>query len=159
MPTRTQNVSHVLIKAVSCGRGQKMPRNMCWPNLAHANGHSNSISTCMYHNMCWPNPTHAREDSQCKQCFDQTHHIPARTQYASKHVLIKPIPCQRGHKIYLNMCWPNNSNVARTQHVSQQTDSMPARTQNISQLVLTKCIPCQLRNKKYLKMCYPNPSR
>ena len=78
----------------------------------------------MYLNMCWTN-----------------HPMTARTQNASQHVLTKPIPCQRGHKMYLNCI--------------DQTTPM---AQNVSQYVLTKPLQYQRWLKMYFKMCRPNAS-
>jgi hypothetical protein len=67
-------------------------------------------------------PSNASENTKCfSTCVDQTQPMPAstqnvsehvltistmptRTQNVSEHVLNKPIPFQRGHKMYLNMC-------------------------------------------------------
>ena len=80
--------------------------------------------------------------------------MPVRTHNASQHVLKKPLICQRGHKIYLNMCWPNTRKLARTEihrlmcwpnpsHASEDTKyisrcvdytpSMPEGTQHVFQ--------------------------
>jgi hypothetical protein len=63
-------------------------------NSSHANEDTKCISTCfdqqqgnkMTPNMCCPHPT-----------------MPLRTQNAFQHVLTKPHPCQRGHKMNLNL--------------------------------------------------------
>ena len=113
------------------------------------------------------NPSNASEDS-----VDQTSR--ARwTKYASQHVLSKPIPSQRGHKMSLNMCWPNTPMPEITHNVSQldlnkplhafedtkcittcvdQTPHIPARTQNACQHVLTKFIQCKRRHKKHVNV-------
>ena len=113
--------------------------------------------------MCRPNPSHASEDIKYISTFvDQTHPMPARTQNASQHVLTKPLPWERGHKMYLNLSWPNPSYASEdTKCIStcvDQTLPMSARTQNVSQLVLTKHFSCQQRNKMYLNFWWPNPS-
>ena len=35
--------------------------------------------------------------------------MPVSTQNISQLMLTKPLPCQRGHKIYLTLCWQNIS--------------------------------------------------
>jgi hypothetical protein len=60
----------------------------------------------MHLNVCWPNTSHAREASPI---VDQTHLMPAGTQYVFQLVLIKPILCQGINQMHLNMCWPNPS--------------------------------------------------
>ena len=122
---RTQNVSQVVLtKHHSCQPGPKMHLNLCWPDASHASEDPKCISTCV----------------------DQTPPMTARTQNASQHVLTKRLPCQRGNKTYLNMCWPNLSNDSEdTKYISScvdQTPLMPARSQNVSQHLLTKILPC-----------------
>ena len=65
-----------------------------------------------------------------------------RSENVSQHVLSKPIPCQRGHKMYLNLCG--------------QTPPMPARTQNVSQTVLRKRLSFQQERKRRLNFCWQN---
>ena len=128
MPARTQNVSQlVLNKAVPCQRGDRVYLNLCWP-ISRQRGHK------MYLNLCWPNITHASEDPKCiSTCVDQIPPMPARTQNASQHVLTKPLQCQRGHKMHLNMCWPKLSHVSEdTKYIStcvDQTYQKSARLQ------------------------------
>ena len=82
----------------------------------------------------------------------------ARKENASRHVMTKPLPCQRGHKMYLNKCWPNPSNVSEDSTYVGQTHPMPARTLHVSQQVMTKHFSFQQRHKMYLNKCWPNPS-
>ena len=118
-------------------------------------------------------------------CVDHFRVMPTRTQNASQLVLTKPIPCQRGHKMHLNMCRPCQPGNKMNLNMCWPNADMPARTQNISQLVLTKPTPCkgghkmylkrarkqsvsqpvltkpflfQRRHKIYLNLCWPNPS-
>ena len=76
MPVRTQNVSqHLLTKPNPCQRGRKMKLNMCWPIT-----------------------THASEDAKCISTrIDQRNPMAANSEYASQHVMTKPIPFQREH--------------------------------------------------------------
>ena len=141
MSARTQNVS-----------------NICWPNPSsehtkcistyvdqtslmlawtlNASQHVlNKPRPCqpkhkMYLNLCWSVPSHAYKEIKCKSTYvDQTYPMQERTQYVSQLVLTKHLPCQWGHKMFLNLCWPNPSHAARTQ--------------NLFQHVLTKPQPCQ----------------
>ena len=58
----------------------------------------NFISTCV--NQYTP---HASEEKKLiSKCVDPTHPIPTRTQNVSRVLMNKPLPCQRGQKIYLN---------------------------------------------------------
>ena len=85
MPARTKNSSqHVLNNSLICQRGHKLNLNMCWTNPANTNKGTKCISP-------W---------------FDKNPQMPARTQNSSQHVLNKTLKCQRGHKMYLNLCWP-----------------------------------------------------
>ena len=148
---------HVLSIHIPCQRGHKMYLNMCWPKPSLTRENRKCISTCVEktppmaagekinHNLCWPNPSHACEYQKCIPTSDvQTHLMPVRTEKLSQNVLSKQIPCQRGHKIYLNMCRPNPSNASEntkcTSTCDEHTHHMPARAQNASQLVLTKPI-------------------
>ena len=96
----------------------------------------------------------------------------------------KPITCQRGHKMHLNLCFQNSINehakcistcdeeskhvLAIQSHASTdrksiatcvgQTKPIPASTQNVSQLVLNKSIPSQLAHKMHLNSCWSNTS-
>ena len=130
MPSRTQNISQiVLTKPIPCQQGHKMYLNLCWTNHPHVSENRKYISTCvdqtypmpaqhlcwtkcqwrhkMYLNLCWPNNSDASEDTKCNStCVNQTPSIPARTQNVSQLVLTKHFPCQRGHKMHLNMCRP-----------------------------------------------------
>ena len=68
--------------------------------------------------------------------------------------LSKPLPCQRGHKIYLNTWLPKISHANKdTKFIITCVDltvTMLTRTQSSSQYVLTIPIPCQRRHKKYI---------
>ena len=113
MPARTQNASrHVLTKLIQCQRGQSQYLNMSRPNITHSSLDTKCISTCV----------------------DQTNPIPDRTEKASQHVLTKPIPCQLGHKIYLNLCWQRGQKM-------------------LQNLCWTKPITWQLGPKIYLNKC------
>ena len=103
----------------------------CWPNTSHAVNDTKCIwasvfqiynikclSTCVdqtppmptrHLNMRWPKPACASQ-----LVFTQSHSMLARTQNALQHVLTKPLICQREHKMYLNSCSLNPSNVSET---------------------------------------------
>ena len=96
----------------------------------------------MHLNMSCPYTSHASEGTKCiSTCIEQTPPLPVRTQNAPQHVLNKPILCQRGIKMHLNMCCPNPSLANEdTKCISKCLDHnafVPARTENISQRVLT----------------------
>ena len=94
MPARTENASqHVLTKCLPYQRRHKMHLSLCWPNPSHASEYTKFTLTCV----------------------DKNNPIQTRTHYESQHVLTKHIPCQRVHKIYLYMWWPNPS------HASEDT--------------------------------------
>ena len=88
MSAKTQNVSRfILTKFLPCHQWHKIYLNVCWPNSSHASEDTKCISTCVH----------------------QSPEMPVRTQHVFQDVLTKPIPCQSGHKIYLNMSWSNPS--------------------------------------------------
>ena len=73
------------------------------------------------------------------------------TQNTSQHVLTKRLPWQRGHKMYVNFTWPNQSHANDdTNCISSsvdQTTPMPAMTQSESLHVMAKPISCQRGQK------------
>ena len=103
--------------------------------------------------------------------------MPDWTQNVSRHVLTKPIECQRGLNMYLNMCWTNLSHniedtecllkcvdptlpmPARTQNAKcvEQTSPMPVRNQHIPQHVRTKTSLAQRDQKIVSQYLRPNP--
>ena len=95
-------------------------------------------------------------------CVDQIHLMFAITQNSSQLALIKPLSCQRGHKMHHNFCWTNPSYAREdTNFVStcvDQTYPMPASTQNVSQHELNKAIPSHWGHNMYRNICLPNPS-
>jgi hypothetical protein len=112
-------------------------------------------------------------------CVQQTHPMPTRTQVTSQLVLTNPIPCQLGHKMYINLYLLNHSNTSELTkctstsfeespplnrghkiylNLLDQNTPMPGRNQNVSQYMLTKPLPCQRGHKIYFTMCRPIPS-
>jgi len=149
----------LLTQAIPFQREQKMHLNLCCQNIFHASKDMVCISTCvaqpiacqreykMHLNFCWPNPTHVGEDTKfISTCVEKAHPLPARTQNVSQHVLTKPVLCQRGHKVHLNMCWSYVSNASnekkRISSFVDQTQSMQAKKWNKSQQALNKPISC-----------------
>ena len=63
------------------------------------------------------------------------------TQNTSQHMLTKPLPWQRGHKMYINFCRPNLS------HANDGT--------NCSSLCVEQTH--HTPNTSHLNMCWPNP--
>jgi hypothetical protein len=122
MPARTQNVSQNVLPKTS-QQGNKVHLNICGPKSFHASKDIKCTSTCV----------------------GQTPPMPAGIQNATQYVLTKPIPCQRGHKIHLNLCWPNPSHASNESKCIticvDQTHPLPSRTQNLSQLGLPKFRP------------------
>ena len=99
----------------------------------------------MHPNIGWPNPSDAGEHIKCiSTCVSQTSPMAASTNNSTQHVLIKPLICQREHKMYLNMCLPN--------------PPMPAQTETPSPQVLTKPIPCHRGPKMNLISFWTIPS-
>jgi hypothetical protein len=91
----------------------------------------------MYFNLCWPNSSLASEDKKCiSSSVDQTPPMPAKTQNDSLHVLTKHIPCQGGHKMHFNMCWPTHPRPASTQIAYQENPTHASKD----------------------NLCWPNPS-
>ena len=131
---------------------QGQGRNKLYPNLSHSSEDTKCIS-CVDESP--PMPTRTQDVSQ--PVWYETILMPARTQNASKHVLTKPIPCQREHKINLNMCWPNSSHASEAPNYistcGDQTLLMPARIQNPCQHEFTKPLPCPRGNKMQPNMC------
>ena len=90
MPARSRNVSQLLLtSSLPRQRRHKIYLNICWTNPSHA-ARSHNVS-----HMCWKAPP-----------------VLARKQNTNPHMLTKPIPFQRGHKIYLHLCWPYTSNAS-----------------------------------------------
>jgi hypothetical protein len=61
--------------------------------------------------------SHASEDTKSiSKCIDQPPPTPASTQNISELLLNKLIQCAQGHKMHLNMCRLNPSNVTEDKH-------------------------------------------
>ena len=146
-----------------------MHLNKCWTNPSQASEEIKCISKCvdkthpcqrvhiMHHNMCWTDPSYTSKDTKCLlTCVEREQ--TARIKNSFHHLLIKPLTCHRGHKIYLNMRLPNPSNASEDTICNSTCvdlpHPMPVRTQNISQLVLTKIIPVQRGDIMHLSMCW-----
>jgi hypothetical protein len=88
---------------------------------------------------------------------DQTSSMQAMKQNGSQHVMNKPIPCQRGHKIYLNTCRPNAFHARLERKDSLHVLTKPLLCQHGHTFyficVLTKPLPCRRGQKMYLNMC------
>ena len=85
--------------------------------------------------------------------------MPARTQNSSQHVLTKPIPCHRGHKMHLNMYCPNPYHAREDSKCIStcvyQNPTIPARAQNASPFVKIRT----LLYRGGQKMCPSNGSK
>ena len=159
MLARTDNSSqYVLTVPLSCQRGQKLHLNVCWLNRFHSSEEIKWIS----------------------KCVDQTHPITARTQNVSQFVMTKTLPWQWGHKMHLNLYWPNPSYAIKDTKCNYTsvylTPPMPARTQSILNVCCpntshaskdTKCNytsvyltpPMPVRTQSILNMCLPNSKK
>ena len=93
--------------------------------------------------------------------------MPARIQNASQNVFNKPLTCQRGQKMCLNMClpkphmpaktgnaslqvWPKPSKPEKTKFILKcvdETNLIRARTENISRLILNNLPHLSPRNQ------------
>ena len=105
-----------------------MHLNMYWLKSSHTNEYTNCISRCVY-----KKPSNAiKNTKRIWTRTEQTPTMPSRAKCASQIVMIKHIPWQQGHKMYLNLCWPNPS-----QHV------------------LTKLIQCKRGHKMHLNVYWP----
>ena len=146
-PANTQNVSHlVLIEPLTCQRRHKMHLNMCWPNPSHDSEEKEYISTCDYQTV----PMTASTQNECEYTnwictyVDQTNPMSVRTKNASQKLFIKPLTCQRRHKVHLNLLWRNRS------HATENTKCIST--------YVDQPITCQREQKMYRNMCSPNPS-
>ena len=159
------------MKPISSKRGQKIYLDLSWTIYL----------TCprgikIHLTMSWPNPSHTNKDTKCiSTCVWTKHLMTERTENASLHLLTKPIPCQQGHKMYLNLYWSNPSCACVENHcISKsvdQTHPMPVRTK----MYINMCCPniyhasentkvistrvdkthtCQLGHKMHLNMCW-----
>jgi hypothetical protein len=71
------------------------------------------------------------------------------TQYTSHHVLNKPLPWKRGHKMYINFTWPNHSHANDYSNcISSCVDQTPPMPASESQHGIIKLISCQRGYKK-----------
>ena len=113
--SRKNASQHVKTKSIPCQRGTEF------------------IST--YVNKTLPMPVRT-------QCFDQTHHLPARTQNLYQHESIKSLSV-----------WTQNA----YQHVLI-THFTFHRGQNISQLAFNKQFPWQRGHEIYIYLCWTNAS-
>ena len=135
LPAKIQNASqNVLPNHRPCQRGHKMYlKPLPWQR-----GHKMNL------NMCCPKPSNARQNTKrTSTCVEQIPPLQARIQNSSQNVLSKPIQCQQGNKMYVNICIDN-------------TPPLPARTKNASQNVLNNPFPCQRGHKMYLNLCWWN---
>ena len=112
--------------------------------------------------MCWPNPSHASEGTECiSTCIGKTPPGSTRTDNASQHVFNKSIPCQRGHKIYPNLCRPNSIHASEDirciSTCLDQTAPIPERIQNSIWVDSTAPMPAR-KHKKHPNTSWPNPS-
>jgi hypothetical protein len=100
-------------------------------------------------NLCLPNQSHASEDTICNSTDNLSH--AGEDTICISNCVNQFLPCQEGHKLYVNLCLLNISHERQdTQYIStcvDQTHPLPARTQNVFQFDIlsyasadTKCI-------------------
>ena len=164
-----------------------MHLNMRWTNTSHASEETKCISTFVERtpsspkrtqnvsNKCWPNSSHASEDTKCvSTCVDKSPLKVMRTRNVSKlvfkplqlgtqnisqHVLTKPVPCQREHKMHLILHIKPIPSTANTQNVSQNLMTKPLFCQQVDKMCHEDIRnPCQRGSKIYIKNCWLNPS-
>ena len=140
MPVRKQNVYQlVLTKPLACKRGNKIYLKMCWLKPSHASVDRKCISTCVeqihpmlsntqimpqlvlnksftrQRNVSQHELTKTSHDNKKRTffyiCTDQTHFC---QQLYNKYL-------KWGHKIYLNLCWPNTSHAIEDTKCVQET--------------------------------------
>jgi hypothetical protein len=81
----------------------------------------------MHLNMSLQNPSNASEGTKCIITrADQSAPVPAWLQNVSQSVLIKPVKCQRGQKMYLNMCSHAKEDKKFISTCAEQTHPVPA---------------------------------
>ena len=136
-----------LTQPLKCQRGHKILLTMCFPNPSLAWKDTKCPSTCddetrnkpartqikslFEVTKIMPTRTHVlTKQIPCqwwhkmyRTCFDTTPKMPARTQNPSYHVLSKPIPRLRRHKMCLYMCWRGYLHLfwPNTSHSSNET--------------------------------------
>jgi hypothetical protein len=86
-------------------------------------------------------------------CADDTHPIGENTENASKHMMTKPLPFQRGHKLTEYQRVNNHASEGK-KCISTLTKLIQCQTdKHVSQLVFTKPIPCRLAQNMYHNLC------
>ena len=140
MPARKRNVTQLVwTKHIPCQRRRKIylhlfdenPPTPARTHIASQNPLQFLLSQNIFLNM-W-GLTSACEDSKCFSTpVEKTHLMPVSTQNVFLLVFNKPIPCQRGRKMNINIYWPNPSHsIGDTNSFSTNVDPthfIPART-------------------------------
>jgi len=108
--------------------------------------------------MCWPNIVHASESTNCN--FNMSSQKPTQCQ-KGLNMLTNHVPCQRGNKSDLNLCWINPVHACKQSKCISINIDYTLRTleskQNLSQR-LTILISCQRGRKcisSYVKKTFP----
>ena len=133
----TENPSqHVFTKPLPWLQKHRMYLNSSCPCQRETKNVSTCVDTnCMYTCVVQIPPMPA---------VDQPQTMPARTKKAFQHVLTKPLICQRGHKLYLNLIWQNPSQASEDiKCTSSCIDLTPPMTES---------------THNYLELCWPNTS-
>ena len=94
-----------------------MQLNLCLPNTCHASKDTKGISffdnqtpsiptrTQNVTQLLFKNPSHVSEDTNCTSICDDPFVFPFMgRQKCISVVLTKSVPCQREHKMHLNLC-------------------------------------------------------
>ena len=163
MRARKGNASqHVLTKTIY----------LCWPKISCASEHTKYISTCVAHilrclwihkiylNFCWPYLSHDSEDTNyISTCVD---HNPLDSE-ERRCKPSKPIPCQRGNKKYLYLCWTKPLPCLQKHKIFLKlcwinTTNANEDKKYMLRHLLTKPMPCQQWHKRHPHMFCLNTS-
>ena len=147
----------MLTKPLPCTWGNNMLRKLWWQNATHVSEDKRCFSTCVEQI-----PSHASADINC--ILTWYHYVCVNKCWpnpnVNQHVLTKHLPCQRGNKTHLIMCWLKPIPRQRGMKIYVKMWSslpMTARTQNIRQHVITEPLTCQRLQKLHLSLFWPNP--
>ena len=85
--------------------------------------------------------------------------MPTRTKNSSQHVLTKPFPSLRGHKIYINLCWTNPSLDCEGTKLCKTNPSHETRERKMHLKLCGRKPSRYLQgHKMYLNVCWSNQS-
>ena len=109
---------------------------LCWAHPMPAGTQKNL-------NVCWPTPSHGSEDTKwIPPCVDGTHPMSMGTQNTCQYSRTNRLPCRRGHKICLTLCWKK--------HIPRQW-----RQEMHLSMCWTKVIPFKRGHKMHISSYWP----